>query len=143
LDFCSGFDSKGLGMLRGYGLDRRKERKGAFVIGGSVSDSWKRQEKRVAVAVGGKRTIRSGALPCIRGDVKNDNFLIECKSTDGAGIFVAKKWIEKISKEALGAKTGGKIPAIALDFGNTKIGIEKDWVLVPMSVFVECIKDNV
>ena len=40
-----------------------------------------RQEKAVAKAVDGKQVANSGAARFVGGDVRNDNFLIECKTT--------------------------------------------------------------
>ena len=39
-----------------------------------------KQEKAVAKAVGGKKTANSGATPFQKGDVRTDNWLIECKT---------------------------------------------------------------
>lgn len=74
------------------------------------------QEKRVAKEVKGKVTISSGAIWCQKGDVRNDNFLIECKTTKKDNyIFKLSTW-DKIKKEAI--KDGLKSPAMCIEFNN-------------------------
>lgn len=65
----------------------------------------KRQEDKVAKAVGGKRQPNSGATTWQKGDVKNKNFLIECKTTTAEhkkSFSIKEEWLEKIREEAFG-----------------------------------------
>ena len=57
----------------------------------------KEQEKRVAKAVGGKRTANSGATAFSKGDVRTDLFLLECKTCTEPrkSISIKKEWFDK------------------------------------------------
>lgn len=78
----------------------------------------KRQENAVAKAVGGKRTANSGATAFSKGDVRTDNFLIECKTCEKekASFSIKKEWLEKNRDEAFAM--GKPYSALAFDFGN-------------------------
>ena len=77
-----------------------------------------RQEKRVAKAVNGKQVANSGAPIFVAGDVRNDLFLIECKThTELREQFTIKReWISKNEEEAF--QMGKRYSALALDFGD-------------------------
>lgn len=62
----------------------------------------KKQENYVAKKFGGKTTANSGAAKFSGGDVRLDNFLIECKTkiTNSTSITIKKDWLEKIKEEA-------------------------------------------
>ena len=61
-----------------------------------------RQEKSVADKLGGKVTANSGAAKFSGGDVRLENWLIECKTktTQSNQISIKKEWLEKIKEEA-------------------------------------------
>jgi Holliday junction resolvase len=93
----------------------------------------KKHEERIADHVNGRRQPGSGASDYAKGDVKASNFLIECKMTGKASIRVTGHWLAKITKEAMAA---GKEPALAIEIaGHDDPVLERDWVMVPMSVF--------
>ena len=77
-----------------------------------------RQEKKVAKAVSGKQTANSGATKWSKGDVRNDLFLIECKThTEIRSQFTIKReWIDKNREEAF--QMGKHYSALAIDFGD-------------------------
>lgn len=77
----------------------------------------KRQERKVAKYVGGKRQPNSGATPFYKGDVVTDQFLIECKTKtkDSSSITLKEDWFLKNEEEAFAM--GGKYPALCFDFG--------------------------
>ena len=77
----------------------------------------KAQEKKVAKAVGGKRTPNSGATKWAKGDILSENFLIECKTKtkDSSSITLKEEWFLKNEEEAFAM--GGKYPALCFDFG--------------------------
>ena len=56
-----------------------------------------RQEKRVAKAVNGKTVSNSGAPLFVAGDVRTNDFLIECKTctTEKKSFSIHKEWLEK------------------------------------------------
>ena len=77
-----------------------------------------RQEKRVAKAVNGKQVANSGAPRFVAGDVRNDLFLIECKThTEERQQFTIKRdWIDKNREEAF--QMGKHHSALVIDFGD-------------------------
>lgn len=79
----------------------------------------KKQEKRVAKAVGGSRTPNSGATPFYKGDVVKEDWLIECKTSTSPkqSFSIKKEWLDKLREEAIGA--GKQHRALAFDFGDT------------------------
>ena len=76
----------------------------------------KRQENKVAKAIGGKRQANSGATAFQKGDVITDNFLIECKTktTDCNAFTVKEDWLLKNEEEAFAM---GRESALCFDFG--------------------------
>lgn len=72
-----------------------------------------KQEKSVAKDLGAKTVIASGALWGAKGDVRSDQFLFECKTTEKPKyIFTAKSW-EKITKQAIADHM--RIPVFVVD----------------------------
>lgn len=78
----------------------------------------RRQENKVAKAVGGKRTANSGATTFSKGDVRTSQFIIECKTcTDIRKSFTLKKeWFDKNKEEAFAMNKD--YSAVAFDFGD-------------------------
>lgn len=77
-----------------------------------------KQEKAVAKAVQGKQTANSGATAFSKGDVRNDLFLLECKThTEFRNSFTIKHdWIDKNREEAF--QMGKRYSALVIDFGD-------------------------
>lgn len=75
-----------------------------------------KQEKSVAKKLNAKVTIASGALWGMKGDVRNDKYLIECKTTSKPYYSLTAKVWEKIEKEAI--KDHGRIPLMVIDLLN-------------------------
>ena len=77
-----------------------------------------RQEKKVAKVVGGKQTANSGATAFSKGDVRTDNFLIECKTamSPKSSFSIKKEWLNKNREEAFAM--GKDYSALAFDFGD-------------------------
>lgn len=75
------------------------------------------QEKKVAKAVGGRKTANSGATAFQKGDVITDSFLIECKTktSDCKSFTVQESWLLKNEEEAFA--TGKNNSALCFDFG--------------------------
>lgn len=61
----------------------------------------RKQEEKVAKELNGRPTPASGALWGAKGDVKSEQFLVECKFTDSDYYALSKKVWRKIEKEAL------------------------------------------
>lgn len=79
------------------------------------------QEKRVAKAVGGRRTANSGATMFSKGDVViEDLFLIECKTSvkDKESFTIHREWFDKNEEEAFAM--GKPYEAVVFDFGDGK-----------------------
>lgn len=76
----------------------------------------KKQEKKVAKSLGGKRQANSGATAFQKGDVITDEFLIECKTktADCKSFTVKEDWLLKNEEEAFAM---GREPALCFDFG--------------------------
>jgi len=96
-----------------------------------------RQEDRVADALGGYRQKASGALPGNRGDVRGVELLGECKRTDKKSISITLAYLEKITMEAI---SYDRIPAVAIEFGNTPKLVSRDWVMVPSDFMQELLE---
>lgn len=91
------------------------------------------QEFRVAGEVGGRRQPGSGSSKYAKGDVKQHDFLIECKSTQHHSLSVKQAWLKKISHEALALQ---KEPALSIEIHGDKDTItERDWIMIPLRVF--------
>lgn len=77
----------------------------------------KRQEKKVAKAVKGKRTANSGATPFQKGDVTTKDWLIECKTKtkDCSSFTIKEDWLLKNEEEAFAM--GKNNSALCFDFG--------------------------
>lgn len=72
-----------------------------------------KQEKSVAKKFGGKVTAASGALWGMKGDVRSEKFLIECKTTEKKYYTLTAKVWEKIALEAL--KDHMRTPLMLID----------------------------
>ena len=76
------------------------------------------QEKSVAKDLDAKTVIASGALWGSKGDVRHDEFLVECKTTEKSFYSLTMKVWEKIEKEAV--RDGLRIPLMCIDIDGGK-----------------------
>ena len=74
------------------------------------------QEKSVAKDFNAKVTVASGALWGMKADVRNDKFLIECKTTEKDYYSLTSKVWEKIEQEAI--KDHLRIPLMVIDLDD-------------------------
>ena len=74
------------------------------------------QEKSVAKDLDARTVIASGSLWGSKGDVRHDDFLVECKTTEKPYYSLTMKVWEKIEKEAI--KDGLRIPLMCIDINN-------------------------
>lgn len=79
----------------------------------TVKRKSQKQEKSVAKSFSAKPTVASGALWGMKGDVRNDKFLIECKTTEKSFYPVTVKVWEKIEDEAI--KDHDRTPLLVVD----------------------------
>lgn len=91
----------------------------------------KKDEQRIAAALGGKRLPASGAKvsswdgKSARGDLDIRDFWVEQKSTDTDRLSLQVAWLHKVWE---GAQTVSRKPAVSL----TLRALKKDFVLVPL-----------
>ena len=76
-----------------------------------------KQEKSVAKKFNARPTLASGALWFSKGDVRNEKFLIECKTTEKDFYSLTSKVWEKIEDEAV--KDHMRIPLMVIDLKDT------------------------
>lgn len=76
------------------------------------------QEKRVAKDLNAKTVVASGAFWGSKGDVRHDNLLVECKTTDKPFYSLTLSIWEKIEKEAI--KDGLRLPVMCIDIKGGK-----------------------
>jgi hypothetical protein len=78
----------------------------------------KAQESRVAKNLKGKRQPNSGATPFSKGDVKTEQFCIECKTamTEKQSMSIKRDWIDKLKEEAFAM--GKPHWAVTFNFGG-------------------------
>ena len=80
-----------------------------------------RQEKAVAKKIGGRQTANSGATTFSKGDVRTDEWLVECKTTTcstKASFSIKKEWLEKNREEAFAM--GKSYNTLCFDYGDGK-----------------------
>lgn len=114
--------------------ESRKRRSKALDSNYDQQGKSRKQEDRVAKKVHGRRQPGSGSIPSehLKGDIKHDDFLIEAKRTNAKSLSVKGDWLLKIEDEA---RLLDKIPALSIEIGGIPPTIEKDWCMIPMSVF--------
>lgn len=89
-------------------------------------------ERDVADRMGGRRQPCSGAIPGFKGDVKLPEFLVDTKYTVRGSYALSLKTLQKVDKEARGE---GREPLLLIHFAQMPIGVPKEWVLIPATVF--------
>ena len=86
-----------------------------------------KQEARIAKECCGRVQAASGALDCAKGDVRNNNFLIECKTTDKDCFVLTKKVWDKIKTEAI--KDGLRIPILIYEIKDREFAFLDSFAL--------------
>jgi len=78
----------------------------------------KAQESRVAKNLKGKRQPNSGATAFAKGDVKTEQFCIECKTAmaEKQSMSIKRDWIDKLKEEAFAM--GKPYWAVTFNFGG-------------------------
>lgn len=79
----------------------------------TVKQRSQKQEKSVAKDFNANTTVASGAKWGMKADVRNDKFLIECKTTEKDYYSLTAKVWEKIEEEAI--RDRGRIPLMIID----------------------------
>ena len=87
-------------------------------------------ERRLEAAIGGKRTAASGAFWSRKGDVRNDDLLIEHKYTAKKSISLSSEVLRKIETEAV---LDGRMPVLAFHLQGRDY-----WVLLENDAMTLC-----
>ena len=99
----------------------------------------RKQEERTAKNLGGKPTPNSGAPAFCGGDVKLNDFLIECKTmtSEKQSMSIKKEWLIKNEEEAFAQHK--RFSALAFDFG----GDENYYIIneKTFKYFIKCLED--
>lgn len=82
-----------------------------------------KQESRVAKDLNAKVTVASGALWTQKADVRNEDYLVECKTTAKDYYSLTKTTWEKIKKQALSDNFRIPIMCIDLEDGNHVLAV--------------------
>jgi hypothetical protein len=81
-------------------------------------DAWKRQEKRLAQKTGGRRQPGSGSGWLHPNDVRTENMLWECKTTDAQSFTIKIADWEKLRSNAL---RSGRKPGMHITIGKRRL----------------------
>lgn len=84
-----------------------------------------KQERKVAKDLQGKVCVASGALDIQKADVRNDLWLVECKTTSKPFYSLTEKTWSRIDLQAV--RDGIRMPLMCIDLedGNTKLVVLK------------------
>jgi len=121
---CRAFDS-GYGRLK---KSRKQEKRVADTLGGKVIRGSGTGHREAGVGMGDY-----GA----KGDIRQEDFLIEAKRTDANSLRIEGYWLVKITSEAAAV---GKHPALSIELGGMPGLVEKDWVMLPASILRRLLK---
>ena len=83
-----------------------------------VKKKSQKQEKSVAKDLNARTVVASGALWGSKGDVRHDNLLVECKTTEKDFYSVTMSVWDKIEREAV--KDGLRVPIMCIDLKDGK-----------------------
>lgn len=79
------------------------------------------QERKVAIKlVGGRRVAGSGSQPGMKGDVKSDQWLVECKQSKSPGFRLTLQLWRKIEWEAIQAH---KNPVMVIELAGRSLAV--------------------
>lgn len=95
-------------------------------------------EDRLQDVLRSKATPNSGALPEIsyKGDLQDELFVWQAKLTDKNYFKVTEEVLVELKRQA---SLNSKWPGVALTLEGLASHMEKDWVMIPSSVFAELI----
>jgi hypothetical protein len=96
-----------------------------------------RQEKYVAKKIKGKKQPNSGATAFQKGDVRNDLFLLECKTatTEKQAMTIKKEWLTKLKEEAFAMRR----PFFSLAFNFGGLGNQENYYVIDEKLFLRLI----
>jgi hypothetical protein len=91
-----------------------------------------KQERRNAKDIQGRRTLASGGTAFDKGDVKSDDLLMECKSTEKLSYRIQKGDLAKLA----GQTEADQIPVFMLEFRPER----SEFALIPKDWFLELLE---
>lgn len=97
-------------------------------------------ENRLQGVLRSKATPNSGALPNIscKGDLQNDLFVWQAKLTDKSRFTITSDVLVELQRQA---SLNSKWPGVALTLEGLPDHMQKDWVMLPATVFGELLDD--
>jgi hypothetical protein len=95
---------------------------------------WQKKENKDCSLLRGRTRPRSGGLWFSPGDVKTEDFLIDCKTTEHKGFSITEDIWSKIYAEALKC---GKLPCLSIQLGDGK-----EVVVLDKNDFMSFFKDK-
>ena len=99
-----------------------------------------KHEKRLAKAVGGQRTVASGAFWFRKGDVRSQDLLIEHKWTGKKSFTLKSDILEKITTEAL---LDSRTPVLGISLNDINYCILDENDFLTMREFlIQCIEEH-
>ncbi len=115
---------------------------------------WKKHERDVAARAGGRVTRGSGAVrptggtsrgtargigqtSADPGDVRDNEFIRECKATVRGSLSIQLKWLKGLVEQAL---VVNRRPILEIRFEQARPPVSQDWVLMPAEDFDELLE---
>jgi hypothetical protein len=100
-----------------------------------IGEAGRKSEKKTAQRLGLRQTPASGAA-IAKGDLRDESFLIEVKSTKNHSLSLRYDWLTKIAGEA---RMVGKDPALSVVFttGQGSPLTDGRWIALPERLFRE------
>ncbi len=99
-----------------------------------------KHEKRLAKAVGGQRSVASGAFWFRKGDVRSQDLLIEHKWTGKKSFTLKSDVLEKITTEAL---INSRTPVLGISLNNVNyVVMDENDFLTMREFLLECLEEH-
>lgn len=102
-----------------------------------------KQEKSVAKDFNARVTVASGALWGMKGDVRNDKYLIECKTTEKEYYSLTAKVWEKIEEEAVRDRMRTPIMVIDVEDRDRLVVFNPKNFQTPLPQPFDCTSDGI
>lgn len=92
----------------------------------------KKQERRVAKVIGGRRQPCSGSLPYAKGDARSEDVIVSCKRTKNKSISITESMLLEVVRLSIGR---GLKPVMQIELGGIDPRLGKNWVLLRLEDF--------
>lgn len=84
---------------------------------GSKKKEWQKHEEKVAIHLKGGKRVKGSGAGNVKGDIRSDKFIVECKSTKFKSFSITERLLEKLEEDSFGAD---KIPILSIELENGK-----------------------